>query len=376
MRKLLLALAFLFCVSLTNAKQVMQSKFDVDFYGFVKGAVQYNDGGAAAGEYDFWATSGNSDNQQMRVTAKETRFGVNIKAGENVSGKIEMDFYGQTGSGTNDVRIRHAYVNLHQGKWDFLFGQYWQLTPLIFPFTISPSAMGYNGHIWQRIPQIRVTHSFNDTFQAAFAFTRATTTLIDNPATNEGRPGFQGMFTTKYKGMQFVLSGAITRWRNPANPDQHGDTYVAAFGYSIPYDVYTLHGLIWTGENMTDFLGGPPGLIGYDGAGGPVRASGGYVSLKVKPWEKVWFAGGFGINDPLDKDVPAVAPATPVPFTAASATGIVRSVKGFANITYWAFKLVELTLEAGPIETWYKLTGNVIKKEKVMHYEFSAKFPF
>ncbi|HUT85288.1 MAG TPA: hypothetical protein VMW66_00460, partial [Elusimicrobiales bacterium] len=292
MKRILLALAFLFSVSAVNAKVNMTSKYDVNFYGFVKGAAQYNTGSTALGEYDFWVVNGNSDNQQMRITAKETRFGFDIKAGEHVSGKIEVDFYGQTGTGTNDLRIRHAFINMNYNKWDFLIGQYWLLTPVIFPFTNNSSVMGYNGHIWQRIPQIRATYTFNENWQTAFAFARATTTLIDNAGTNEGRPSIQAKVIAKYNGMKFVVSGIVSRWRNPLNLDQHGDVYLASFGCSIPYQMFTLNSVAWIGENATDYLVGAPGLVGYNGAGGPVRAKGGYVSLQVKPYEKVWFAGG------------------------------------------------------------------------------------
>ncbi len=97
----------------------------------------------------------------MRATAKTTRIGLDFKtpiAGQDVGGKIEVDF---AGNGSNEnLRIRHAYLTFN----NWLFGQ----TTSNFLSNHAPEMIDFETNIGggiSRIPQVRYSHNLAPTTQ-------------------------------------------------------------------------------------------------------------------------------------------------------------------------------------------------------------------
>ena len=99
---------------------------------------------------------------QLNMVAITSRLGLRIQTpdvlGAKVTGLMEGDFTGSTGSGINMLRLRHAYMDMRWTNSELLIGQYW--TPFvvheIMPGT-RPLNMGAPFHPYSRVVQARYT---------------------------------------------------------------------------------------------------------------------------------------------------------------------------------------------------------------------------
>jgi hypothetical protein len=81
--------------------------------------------------------------------------------GMKTSGAIEADFFGNSGTGLDDVngfRLRHAFVQLSNDKVEILMGQFWH--PM-FVTSVFPDVYSFNTGVpfapFSRNPQLRLT---------------------------------------------------------------------------------------------------------------------------------------------------------------------------------------------------------------------------
>ncbi len=99
------------------------------------------------------------------LTATGTRFGINMenyhikKLKADITGKIEADFQGFSGSHTL-LRIRHAWINMKFKNSDLLIGQYWH--PMYEG--VAPTVLDLNGgqpyQPFARNPQVKYLYDF------------------------------------------------------------------------------------------------------------------------------------------------------------------------------------------------------------------------
>ncbi|HEY4220950.1 MAG TPA: hypothetical protein VGO62_06395 [Myxococcota bacterium] len=157
------------------------SKFDLTLYGFAEldsifdSTQSLNDLAgnpviAKAGTYA-------GDHGRVTFSVRNSRIGFKLKApavlGIKSSATIEADFFGnQPGSPNTAIsegaffanpglRVRHAYLKLESDVVDVTLGQTWNLfgwQPYFFPNTAD--LQGLPGQLFQRTPQIRVSHTF------------------------------------------------------------------------------------------------------------------------------------------------------------------------------------------------------------------------
>ncbi len=82
--------------------------------------------------------------------------------GAKVSGLVEADFFGQSNTDVNGLRLRHAYMLMKWKKTELMMGQYWH--PLFVvdnnPSVISPNA-GSPFNPFSRSPQLRFIYNHN-----------------------------------------------------------------------------------------------------------------------------------------------------------------------------------------------------------------------
>lgn len=98
--------------------------------------------------------------QLLSITA---RLGLTIQGpdvlGAHMRGYVEGDFTGSTNATINDLRLRHAYIDMQWQNGSLLMGQYW------YPMTVhevmpgtNPLNMGAPFHPYARYNQVRYTH--------------------------------------------------------------------------------------------------------------------------------------------------------------------------------------------------------------------------
>lgn len=356
--------AFLFSAALlafagaAQAQEAVTSKYKVNFYGHVKTDATYDVHGVAGDDYAYYVASDKDAEQDFRVSARGTRFGLDVTANDNVSGKVEADFLGVTDGGSaTDLRLRHAYVTLKDGKWEFLAGQTWHLTPLELSGTNNEFALGYSGVLWMRAPQLRLTHKCTDKLTASVAAVRPTRKLVDAEGTASGAPQAQMQVQYKLGKAKLTLMGAYGQWKKATH--EKGEVKLLDLGFNVPLaEGLTLNGQVWTGQNLYDFLGG----IGQNHYGtSSVKASGGFANINIKPAGRFSYNLAYGVDNPVDGNA-ATTPRT-------------RNATALANINWLAYEKVSVTFEAAKMMTEYATAAGDEEIDN-LHYQLSMKFPF
>ena len=122
------------------------------------------------GQFNGYATAaGKSSNSSSTLNPRYSVFGLRADRTDGVhtlKGVVEVDFYGQTDNAGNlPPRLRLANAAYGWGKTSITVGQDWTPIMALHPNLIDFSIMGYNGNLWQRLPQITLRHNFNDNWQ-------------------------------------------------------------------------------------------------------------------------------------------------------------------------------------------------------------------
>ena len=180
MRRILLIVITLFtgfnAVAQDTAANKSEKKVKLNFYGDINPQI-YADTRKVVegreGEMLFYPlpesldANGNDINAvpQLNMLTITSRLGLRIQTpdmlGAKVTGLMEGDFTGATGSGINMLRLRHAYMDMRWTNSELLIGQYW--TPFvvheIMPGT-RPLNMGAPFHPYSRVVQARYTQYF------------------------------------------------------------------------------------------------------------------------------------------------------------------------------------------------------------------------
>ena len=165
-RLILLVFSFYFLISQAEAQN-----FSLDWHGFVNPHYYADSRSVVGGREDMMLfypkpilrdSLGNdlNDGWQADMLAITARLGLTINGpdiwGAKTKAYIEGDFTGSTNATINDLRLRHAYIEMNWEHHRLLAGQYWyaMVTHEIMPMT-NPLNMGSPFHCYARQPQVR-----------------------------------------------------------------------------------------------------------------------------------------------------------------------------------------------------------------------------
>ncbi len=170
------------CVSPTYTSQ---GKGSITPYGRIELDAIYsnrNTNPLDPGQFNGYATAaGKSSNSSATFNPRYSVFGLRADRtdGKHVlTGVVETDFYSQTDNAGNiSPRLRLAYARYspNNNKTSITAGMDWTPVMGLHPNLIDFSIMGYNGNLWQRLPQVTVRHQFTEHFDGlitAFRFER------------------------------------------------------------------------------------------------------------------------------------------------------------------------------------------------------------
>ena len=164
------SLIFNFQLSIFNSAEA-QSPFNLEWHGFVNPHYYADSRSVVGGREDMMLfypkpivrdSLGRdiNDGWQANMLAITARLGLRINGpdmlGAKTSGYIEGDFTGSTNATINDLRLRHAYIDMNWKRHRLLAGQYWYAMVIheIMPMT-NPLNMGAPFHCYARQPQVR-----------------------------------------------------------------------------------------------------------------------------------------------------------------------------------------------------------------------------
>ncbi len=146
-----------------------RSSLDLNFYGYVKLDVAYDDSRVSVGNFGRWVETESvlKDDKHFDLTANQTRLGVDITGPSSdrlqSSGKVEIDFYGAgTGENKPEPMLRHAFVRVDWPEYKFgiLAGQTSDIISPLSPNTVNYSVAWWQGNVGYRRPQLRFIKSF------------------------------------------------------------------------------------------------------------------------------------------------------------------------------------------------------------------------
>jgi hypothetical protein len=191
MKKLSFILIILCSLLVNGQEKTDPPKFGISFSGFVKTDVFYDTRQTVyirEGHFLLYPDAINldllgndlNDKSSFNMLSIQTRLKGAISGpdafGAKTMGVIEADFFGNAGSGLDDVngfRLRHAFAKLSWSKTELLIGQYWH--PMFiaesFPDVISFNT-GSPFQPFSRNPQIRLTYTTGITSLIAAAYTQ------------------------------------------------------------------------------------------------------------------------------------------------------------------------------------------------------------
>jgi hypothetical protein len=263
--------------------------------------------------------------RQSRVTAFAL---VPEFAGGVLEGELDVDFYGgqQPSSGGRTfplLRVRRAIAELTWNRVALLVGQ--ESPPIAGVSPSSIASVGFPdfagaGNLWLWIPQVRLSADIPSSGAVRVG------AEIAALAPTSGDP--QGAFLTQpdiaeRSGRPFLQGRVRGRW---GQGDQLGEVSVGGhYGWlldsagdrvpskALALSVWTPLGPrldfrteVFTGQALGGLGGGGVGQnMAVDGV--PVRTSGGWAQLNVRPGAQWEIGGGGGIDDPDDEDLVEVS---------------------------------------------------------------------
>jgi len=362
------------------------SGLEIKPYGYIKWDASYDSSRTVPGNYAKWVESEatNRNDNQFNMTANQTRLGIRINSAEKgtiqSSGLVEVDFYGN-GSGENKagVLMRHAYLKLDWPKklFNIIAGQTWDVISPLNPSTLNYSVQWWAGNIGYRRPQIRLTKSYflNDLvdlkFEAALARTIGNSSTSFTPGDageDAGFPGVQGRVSSTFPlfGKKPTSIGLSGHWAKEeldrtatGNPD-HFDSWSLNIDLTQPVnDWLTVQGELFTGENLSAYLGGIGQGINT-ARNREIGSRGGWIAAKLNPWDKWNFNIGASIDDVDNSDL-------------AGMTGGRESNRSiFGNVIYSINKSTQVGFELSQWHTEYQdeRDADSIRAQTSLIYKF------
>lgn len=336
-----------------GGKAVVGAKSSIKIYGKVKLDAIYDTHNMGKDQFITYLPKGAREDRAT-FNMKDTRLGFIIDGPEvdgwKVTGRIESDFYGKGGDDNGAFRIRLSYINLNNGQGtNVRIGQDYIPIASQMASTLDFLSMGASGNLWDRVPQITVTQTFDGGFGILGTAWKssATTDGVDMRMPWVGAKAFyKGDLFGTGKPLYLALGGAYRQGSAEVGgvKDDVND-YLVAFEWNVPFNLFFpmgIKGEAYYGQGLTsrDFLVFTPPHYKDGSDVEELETKGGFVQLSMKPFEKVSFNLGAGMNDP-DND------------GADKAGAYEKNWRAFGNVLYKFAPGVTFGLEIDHQETLY-----------------------
>ncbi len=344
------------------------STVDVQLYGYVKLDSAWDSGEAVPGDFVKWVNldPADADDAQFNMTVNETRLGLLIGGDEEddddlqVSGRVEIDFYGGGGGSSPEPRLRQAFVDLNwpKSKFNLLAGQTSDVISPLFPRTLNYPVAWWAGNIGFRRPQLRIRNAVGVGAASDFIVTGAITKDIGSTSSVFGAvdsgadsaiPGLQlhlGWVKKNRRAGPLSIGISGHYGREEFEVDEEGsteefDSWSANFDLEIPItERVRIKGEYFTGENLAPYLGGIGQGVNLERLL-EIGSTGGWLSLELVRFHKVAYHLGVSADRVDEEDV--------------EVGGRIRNSSIFANGVWALHRHVELGLELSYWQTRYKV---------------------
>lgn len=328
-KKLLLSLAVL---STSFAQAATINGFDANVYGFIKASANYATD--AVGSFNntnmvaptqAMPENANAANETSRLSFQtaQSRIGTILKKGDNLSGKIELDFvdFAKSSPTTQmNPRVRIAAVTYTWENNKVIIGQDWDLFAPVNGYTFDIVGMyfkaGNSGFMRQQAQYLKTLGQWE--LGGAIGLSAANPSQGDTDTELSKAPSYALRLSRKIENGRVGLSGIYSRvnLENPAtNPTgSHHESYAGNVFFEKNIDLVGLKAEAYYGQNMDNL-----GTLTLSRAvnGKDLKEYGGFVSAQYQVIEKNYIFGGAGfakIDNASEMANGAVitVPATPI----------------------------------------------------------------
>jgi hypothetical protein len=285
-------------------------------YGFFKLDLTYDQSRTNNGNYIMWINKipeGEDEDAEFNLTARQTRFGFNLDAGEldgrKVTARFENDFYQGTVENKNFLMLRHAYLKIDFKTFYLLAGQTFDVLSPLNPTTVNYTVLWNSGNIGYRRPQLQIGNKVKEGIQITGALTRNVAGDIDENGTDDGEdypfPTIQGRLSYLKPGKLDVgVSGHYGKMEySVENEKENYESYSVNVHLNLILSkTLNVKGEAFTGRTLNQYLGGIG--QGYNMTlPDEIEASGGWANAVYTPDDKIKFSVGFGIDKPKEESM-------------------------------------------------------------------------
>lgn len=148
------------------------------FIGKIKFDGIYDTNNMGKDEFITYVSHNANGEDKATFNVRDTRFGIAIEEaafnGWIPRGRFETDFYWNdaVNSSNGAMRIRLAYIDLEKTDTLIRVGQGWTPIANLNSNTLDFVVMGYNGNLWNMVPQITVKQNFGSGLERLFTIYR------------------------------------------------------------------------------------------------------------------------------------------------------------------------------------------------------------
>lgn len=305
------------------SKPAESFKPKVKIYGRVELDATYSSRGTNPldpRQFNGYSTAAGPENQSSATF--NPRFSVigieadSHKGDQTLQAKIETDFYSTDSANSITPRLRLAYIQYGKKDTSLTFGMDWLPVAQLLPSLMDFSIMGYSGNVWQRLPQATVRQKIGQHWEllaSAFRFERGFTLqpapYVSDPFTDPVKtPYIGGRIAYQHWGAggtgMIAVSGAYRQFAYPTTGDTvHSDLF------SVELSMPLLAKLSWNskfahGQGLGDeFFRFGQAFNGQNA----IRTNLGWTELTYSPFKRLSFASGFGLDNPLGKDLAGIS---------------------------------------------------------------------
>ncbi len=359
--------------------------FTIVPYGILWGNMVYSTERTYPGSYTLFVQSASTTPEsECIVDARNTRLGLDV-SGPQLSwcgcaasgGKVEVDFQNSVLSTENKptILLRHAYAEVKNEEFRFLFGQTWDVISPLYPGMLMYSVGWDGGNIGYRRAQLRGERNFLlsdfSMFTAQLSanqqvFEDATTTIrgeAPNWPIIEGRVAWTfGPRGKNCRPLVVGLSGHIGEEEfdhSVIGPHDRRRTWSGNIDVRMPItERLGFQGECFVGENLGAFLGGigqgiDPTTLDT------IRSVGGWFEVWYDWAPRLHSHVGYGVDNPNDHDLHTTGEKSYNQFY-------------FGNLSYDVTKTFLVGLEVSSWKTIYvaELPGDSVRCELVAKYGF------
>jgi hypothetical protein len=282
--------------------------FDVNAYGFIKASAMYADHALAsfnninmsAPTSAVGRTRSQDKTSRMSTQLQQSRIGMNMKKGDNLSAKLEFDFidFNKSSPTTQmNPRVRIASVTYAWENNKIIIGQDWDLFSPVTSFTFDYVGLyfgaGNTGFMRQQVQYLKDLGKWE--LGGALGMAGNNPGVVDNDLELSKSPTYSARATYKIDEKSRIgVSGIYSRLNYQTAVGADGSTHDSYAGnafYEQGWDGLTVKSEIYYGQNLNNI---GTLAIGKGTQSSDVKEYGGLLTAHYRVFDKNFIFGGAG----------------------------------------------------------------------------------